>query len=52
MKKSNIGYLIAAAFTIAFLVTVRYFDGEGATLFLIVALGAFGGGLYHFKLNR
>ena len=52
MKKYKLSYVFAVFFTFCFLVTVKWFDKEGAEFFLIFAVIAVVFTVINFKLNR
>jgi hypothetical protein len=52
MKKYKISYGLAVFFTAGFLLSVRYFDGEGAGFLLVLGIMAIVAAIINFKFNR
>jgi len=52
MKKYKLSYIFAVFFTFCFLVTVRWFDDEAASLFLVFGAIAITSTIINFRLNR
>ena len=52
MKKYKLSYMLAVFFTAGFLLSVRYFDGEGAGFLIILGIVAMGFAITNFKLDR
>jgi len=52
MKKYNISRFAVLFFLACLVITIRYFDNEAASIFLVAAIVAFILSIINFKLNR
>lgn len=52
MKKSRISWILSAVFITGFLLSVKYFENEGAGFLLIASIVAMGLSIYYEKLDK
>lgn len=52
MKRYKLSYMLAVIFTAGFILSVRYFDSEGAGFLILIGIVAMVFAIVNFKLNR